>query len=584
MRRDIHYAGNYNSSFTIADTSDQKSLARQAAAELGISKDEVPTDEIINFISNCKNKRYFPEDALFEANESRPAEKILAEIYERYQQILELQNTLDFDDMLLLTLKIFENHPDILENYRKTYRYLLVDEYQDTNLTQFMILQKLAGPRPNLCVVGDDDQSIYAWRGADVRNILKFPDYFPGTLIIKLEQNYRSTQKILEAANAVIAGNARRYSKNLWSAKGDGENIHIFQLRNGEEEARFVADAINDLLDKNPDMCYSDCAILYRSNHLSRQFEQEFRKRGIRPKIIGGQEFFQRKEVKDAAAYLKLLLNERDDQSLLRIIGLPPRGIGDKAVIALRNLQQSHTKPLARLLLDNTYHQKITSQARSSAEKLGNTICQFREQFKEPGSLALKAQMYLDEVGYLNGLQRIYKDIREADSRRENVLEFLNYMGQFERSQEGPVTLEDFLENYALMDDNDRTEEEDEKRDAPILSTVHAAKGLEFPAVFIVGMEQNTFPHERALLENAEDEERRLFYVAITRAKEYLFMTYSLERFKFREYVRQLPSKFLKDIPDEIADKPNIDSYFPEASDEDKLAAFAKIMEQLNSF
>ena len=192
--------------------------------------------------------------------------------------------------------------------------------------------------------------------------------------------------------------------------------------------------------------------------------------------------------------------------------------------------------------------------------------------------------MYLDEVGYLNGLQRIYKDIREADSRRENVLEFLNYMGQFERSQEGPVTLEDFLENYALMDDNDRTEEEDEKRDAPILSTVHAAKGLEFPAVFIVGMEQNTFPHERALLENAEDEERRLFYVAITRAKEYLFMTYSLERFKFREYVRQLPSKFLKDIPDEIADKPNIDSYFPEASDEDKLAAFAKIMEQLNSF
>ncbi len=338
LRKDIRHAGNYNSRFTIADSADQHGLIRQAAAELGIAKELVSTEEAAAYISRCKNQNKWPEDALRDT-EDNPAETVLAEIYERYQQLLELQNTVDFDDMLMLTIKIFQSKPEILAHYRETYRYLLVDEYQDTNDTQFTLLELLAGDHPNLCVVGDDDQSIYAWRGADVRNILDFPSRFPGTKKIKLEQNYRSTNKILQTANAVIAKNLGRYDKNLWSAKGDGENIRIIRVENGNEEAVFVADAINDLLDRNPDLCYSDCAILYRSNHLSRSFEQEFRKRGIRPKIIGGQEFFQRKEVKDAVAYLKLLDNERDDQSLLRIISLPPRGIGAKAIENLRQIQ-----------------------------------------------------------------------------------------------------------------------------------------------------------------------------------------------------------------------------------------------------
>ncbi|MBO5682070.1 MAG: UvrD-helicase domain-containing protein, partial [Lentisphaeria bacterium] len=247
LRRDIRYAGNYDSNYSIADTADQTSIARQAAAELGYAKDEIPTAEAVNFIGHCKNRMWTPEDALNDAAENRPANQVLAEVYERYQKLLELQNMVDFDDMLLLTVRILEEHPDVLKRYRETYKYLLVDEYQDTNAAQFRLIQLLAGERKNLCVVGDDDQSIYAWRGADVSNILDFPRYFPGTKEVKLEQNYRSTNNILATANAVIAPNSARYCKNLWSSKGQGEIIRIIRLDNGDAEAKFVVNAIFDL-------------------------------------------------------------------------------------------------------------------------------------------------------------------------------------------------------------------------------------------------------------------------------------------------------------------------------------------------
>ncbi len=589
LRREAHLAGNYNSSFSIADSSDQTSLVRQAAAELGYSKDEISTPEAMAFIGRCKNRLMTPADALDQAEELRPAEIPLAEIYTRYQTLLELQNTMDFDDMLLLTLKVFREYPDVLETYRNIYRYLLVDEYQDTNTAQFQILYLLAGKQANICAVGDDDQSIYAWRGADISNILDFPKHFPGTRQIRLEQNYRSTNKILGTANAVIARNRQRYEKNLWSAKGDGENLRIVRLANGEDEARFVADAMSDLLYRNPDLSYSDCAVLYRSNYLSRVFEQEFRRRGIHPRIIGGQEFFQRKEVKDAAAYLKLILNPRDDQSLLRILSVPPRGIGDKAIETLRHLQKVTHDSLLSLLGEKDYQEKISSPARKAAEHLAGTIANYRDLFREMGeedgeTLFSKARRYLEDVGYLNGLQKIYKDIKEAESRRENVYEFLNCIGQFERdaaARGDSPSLQDFMTGYSLMDDNDRTSGEEDDPDSPVMTTVHAAKGLEFPCVFVVGMEQNLFPHERSLLEGGEEEERRLFYVAVTRAKEYLFLTFAGERFKYGEYVRQMPSKFLKDVPDKFADKPDPETYFPEVSDAEKLAAFEEIMRSL---
>ena len=581
LRRDIRYAGNYDSNYSIADTADQTSIARQAAAELGYAKEEIPTAEVVNFIGHCKNRMWTPEDALNDAAENRPANQVLAEVYERYQKLLELQNMVDFDDMLLLTVRILEEHPDVLKRYRETYKYLLVDEYQDTNAAQFRLIQLLAGERKNLCVVGDDDQSIYAWRGADVSNILDFPRYFPGTKEVKLEQNYRSTNNILATANAVIAPNSARYCKNLWSSKGQGEIIRIIRLDNGDAEAKFVVNAIFDLKAANPDYNYSDFAILYRSNYLSRAFEMAFRNVGIRPKIIGGQEFFQRKEVKDAAAYLKLILNPRDDQSLLRIISLPPRGIGDKAILSLRNLRHVTGIPLSELLDHPDYLKTVSSTAAAGARGLAAALKNAKALFAEPGDLYFKAQQLLRETGYIDGLQRIYKDIKEAETRRENVFEFLNYIGKFESEKQGQCHLADFLESYSLMDDNDRTEDDDD-RDAPIMTTVHASKGLEFPVVFVVGMEQNLFPHERSLAEGSEEEERRLFYVAVTRAREQLFLTCARERYKFKEYVRQIPSHFLKDVPEDISENRVGDSFLKVADEASQIAMFEDLMRQLS--
>ena len=585
LRRDIHLAGNFNSKFSIADDADQKSLLRQAAAEIGFSKNDAPTDEAAAFISHAKNKLFDPADAYEDARQNRPSDLKLAEIYERYQKILELQNTVDFDDMLLLTLRIFEKYPARLDYYRDIYRYLLVDEYQDTNAAQFKIIQLLAGDRQNICVVGDDDQSIYAWRGADVSNILDFPKHFPGTKQIKLEQNYRSTNKILKAANAVIAVNDFRYSKNLWSAKGDGENIRLIKAKDGEDEAEFVVNTIRNLTARG-EYNYKDCAILYRSNHLSRIFEQHFRKYGIRPHIVGGQEFFQRKEVKDAAAYLKLILNPRDDQSLLRVIGVPPRGIGDKAVERMRDLQKvSPTSSLLDIMADPAYLSSVSAPASKASKEFIETLSVFRTRFEQEESIYKCTHDFLDEIGYLHGMQRIYRDREETEKRLENVMEFINYIGQFEFSfahdHQRKPKLTDFVEAYSLMDENDRTEDDDD-RDAPIMSTVHASKGLEYPVVFIIGMEHNLFPHERSIRENSLDEERRLFYVAITRARQLLFITFAGQRFKFKEFVRQSPSPFLQDLPEDIVDRNVPEELVYQASDESKIKAFENIFQILD--
>ena len=580
LRRDIGKAGHYDSHFSIADTADQTSIIRQAAAEFGYAKEEVPTGAVQSYIGRCKNSMITPADAL--AGKNTPEELRFAEIYERYQQLLELQNTVDFDDMLLLTVKIFEEHPDVLKRWQQQYQYLLVDEYQDTNSAQFRFLQLLAGEKPNLCVVGDDDQSIYAWRGADVSNILDFPEIFPGTIHIKLEQNYRSTNKILQAANAVISGNSKRYDKKLWSARGDGENLKIVSLPGGDEEASFVADAMQEFLRNHTEYSYRDCAILYRSNFLSRTFEQELRRRGIQPVVIGGQEFFERKEVKDAAAYLKLALNERDDQCLLRILPVPPRGLGDKAILKLREMRENTKIPMTKLLTMPEYLDKVTATASKSACALGETIQKFRQSFREPGNVFQKALAYLEETGYLGGFQRLYKDLNEARDRKENVLEFLNCIAQYEerarRNGEEP-TMEQFMENYSLMDDNDRTSEE--VSDGPILTTVHSAKGLEFPCVFLVGMELNLFPHERSMSEGGEEEERRLFYIAITRAKEHLVLTRARQRYRYGQHEPRYPSPFLRDIPEDLAEVKESQDFFQRISVEEQKAAFAEILRKL---
>ena len=585
LRKHIALAGNYNTSFTIADESDQKSIIRQAAAELGFSKDELPTEVAAAAISNWKNKLWWPDEAKTEVALHHPGEENITLVYERYQQLMELQNVIDFDDMLMLTLRIFEQSPETLKKCQETYRYLLVDEYQDTNTAQFQIVKLLAGDRMNLCVVGDDDQSIYAWRGADISNILDFPKIFPGTKEIKLEQNYRSTNRILNAANAVIGGNSSRYDKKLWSAKGTGEILRVVKTPNGEEEARFVVNTIQNMVIRG-ERSYSDFAILYRSNHLSRLFEQEFRRAHIRPKIVGGQEFFQRKEVKDAATYLKLIINERDEQGFLRIIGTPPRGIGDKAILRMRELKASAPElSFFDIIKSDTFLATLTAKPKAAVQEFAALFDKYRQEFSETEFLAETAQNFLTEIGYLNGLQRIYRDLDEANYRQENVYEFLSFLGsfalRFKQEHEGEKpTLQDFVETFSLMDENDRTEEENE--DAPVMSTDHASKGLEYPVVFIVGMENKVFPHERSLNENGLEEERRLFYVAITRAREELFMTYAGERFRFKEFIRCVPSPFLREIPDDICERNVPDDLKKEASEDEKLKAYEDILRMLD--
>ncbi len=542
---------NYLPTFTIADTSDQEGIIKQSLAMAGYSTlESMSVAQISAYISKQKNQLvdYRAARKLSDSEyESR-----MAYIYEHYQTLLETQNMLDFDDMLLLTYELFSRFPEVLEKYQERYQYILVDEYQDTNYAQFSVVKMLCGNRNNICVVGDDDQSIYGWRGADVGNILKFPEIFPGTVQVKLEQNYRSTNNILKAANAVIAANAERFEKNLWSAHGDGENILVVPAKTSEDEASFIADYILQE-QKSAGLEFKDFAILYRSNHLSRIFELALRKAGVPYRLVGGQEFFQRKEIKDAAAYLKLLVNPLEDQSLLRILSVPPRGLGEKAVNRLKELKAAAFLPFTELLTESTFLKSLPSKAAEEAWNMARCMEKYRKEFATAGDIAEKARNYLIDIGYYNGLQKVYKDIDDAKKRQENVEEFLNALAEFEYKSENPPTLMEYLESYSLLEENDRTEEANDGN-AVTLSTVHASKGLEYPFVFLVALERNIFPHERAIEEGSLDEELRLFYVAVTRAKLRLIITFCRMRAMHGRINNQTPSRFLNLLPEDIAE------------------------------
>ena len=495
-------------------------------------------------ISSWKNRLHTPESALKSAGSS--FEATAAHIYEKYRDLMEMQNLIDFDDMLLLVWRLFIEHPDVLKEYQARYEYLLVDEYQDTNGAQFELVRMLAGKKCNLCVVGDDDQSIYSWRGADVGNILDFPKLFPGTMTVKLEQNYRSTSAILDAANAVIGTGVNRHEKRLWSALGQGDKPKITMLERDDQEAEFAANLIRSRKSERPELRWKDVAVLYRSNQLSRQIEQALMSAGIPFRLVGGQQFFQRREIKDAVAYLKLLENPRDDQSLLRILAAPPRGVGPKAVKELKRRRAEEHIPMFSTLKNPEFSKTLTSKGVAETAELLNAFADAKEDFKSPGNLAGKILRFLQEAGYYGGLQRIYRDHDDSVKRRDNVDEFINAVAQFERKHGGEVTLTVYLESYSLMEENDRVQEDTPDADAVTLSSIHAAKGLEYPVVIQIAMERNIFPHERALEENGYEEELRLFYVAVTRAKEELYLTRCRSRM-VRGVVRPaLPSGFLE--------------------------------------
>ena len=507
-----------HSGFTIADDVDQKSILKQAVAELNLTNFEIDLNVFQSIISKAKNKLIFPEKYKSTARGLIP-EKVAA-VYQKYQEILHLQNMVDFDDLLLKTVQLWEDNTDILEEYRDRYRYLFVDEFQDTNYVQFKIVELLGGSRKNICVVGDNEQSIYGWRGANVENIFDFPNKFSGTKVVKLEQNYRSTNTILKAANSFIAGNAnQKYRKALWSKNGEGDKIKQHQVESDVNEAKFVPNEIYRIMLNDSSAQYKDIALLYRSNHQSRLFEQQFRKDNIPHRLVGARSFYERREIRDAVAYLKLVANPRDDQSFLRIIGVPARGLGKKAIENLRDIQARKHLPLCLLLNNEKFLSNISGKAKNSAVDFYSVYKKWSQEFKELGNIAMKAKSYLFDVGFLNCFQKMFKNIDEAEMRKDNVLELINAIAQYENDLDKGAKLIDFLESFSLSDDNDKVEEDEGNNNAVTLMTVHAAKGLEFHYVFVVGMEQGIFPHSRALEERDDDEERRLFYVAITRAK-----------------------------------------------------------------
>ena len=578
----LHYMPN----FGIIDDGDQNGLIRQAAATLGFAKNEVSVSAVKNYISSMKNKLFFPKQAKKEADNSENHDKArYARVYEEYQNMLEIQNVVDFDDMLMLVYEIFEKFPEVLEKYQKLYSYVLVDEYQDTNDAQFTIIERLTRQHRNLCVVGDDDQSIYGWRGANVSNILDFGKIFPGTKEIKLEQNYRSTSKILHAANTVIGKNSDRYAKKLWSGQGEGENLILTKNLDGESEASLLADYIAQEVSDQKFQSYGDFAILYRSNHLSRQIEMALRNAGIPYRMVGGQEFFQRKEIKDAVAYLKVLSNPQDDQSLLRVLNLPPRGLGKKVVETLKEYKSASFQPFSILLGEETCQKHFTSKGAKAAAEMHECCEHYRKVFKEPGDIAVKVKNFITDVGYLNGLQRIYKDQTDSIKRRENVYEFINAIAEFEKKQEAPITLHEYLESYALLEENDKVAENNDEdgENAVTLTTIHASKGLEYPCVLLPAMEHDVFPHQRSVMEGSVDEELRLFYVALTRAREQLLISFSASRMDRGVERNQLPSQFLKYLPEEIVDVCEPDDLIKAMDKDDISASLAAIQAMLEA-
>lgn len=546
LRYELENLNGYANNFAIYDTSDSKNLIKQVLKEMNLDEKRFPLPAIISHISNAKNALLLPDAYAREA--SGYYEQQVAKIYDAYQKKLQANNAVDFDDLLLLALRLLQENPAVREKYQRKFDYLMVDEYQDTNHAQYLLTKLLAAGHRNICVVGDADQSIYGWRGADIQNILDFEKDYPDAKLVKLEQNYRSTQVILDAANAVIDNNSGRKPKNLWTANGNGSEIIYYQANDERDEARYVIENMQKL-QLNEGAKLGDMAVLYRTNAQSRVFEEMLIKSGIAYTMVGGTKFYERKEIKDALAYLRLLYNPHDSLSLLRIINVPRRGIGDATLARL----QEHANATGQTLFEVvTNAADVPGLASRFAGKLDELSGLLFELMGEAADVPVK--QLLDDVllktGYLEELQSS-KDPQD-ESRVENLKEMLSVTEDFavkcERNGEEP-TLENFLADVALVADIDDAELGE---DAVTLMTLHSAKGLEFPNVFLVGMEEGIFPHSRTLMndnDNEIEEERRLCYVGITRAEKHLFLSNARMRIVYGRPQYYTPSRFLQEVP-----------------------------------
>ena len=545
LRRDIDKIG-FQKSFSIYDRDDQITLVKECIKEINLDKDMYKERVVLSIISSLKDSMTKP-DTYINQNYNDFYKRNVGEVYALYEKKLKGNNALDFDDLIIKTVELFKTNPTILEYYQNKFRYIFVDEYQDTNKIQYEFIRLLSGKRKNLCVVGDDDQSIYKFRGADITNILNFEKDFPNTKIIKLEQNYRSTQNILDVANHVIKNNYERKDKKLWTANEEGSQVVVENVVDSDEEAYFVANKMEELMTEGYKP--SDFAILYRTNAQSRSFEEVFMRRNISYKLVGGLRFYDRREIKDIIAYLKLIQNPVDDVSLKRIINVPKRGIGNVTMERIEEYANKTGESLYSAILSVDEIPKLSKRATDNLKKFADMINNFFA-MKEVMDLKEFIEKIIYDTGYIKELEE--EGSIESRTRLDNIREFISVAVDFEVTNPDG-TLEDFLANISLLSDVDKTADVD---DSVTLLTVHSAKGLEFPVVFMVGMEEGLFPISRALNNESElEEERRLCYVAITRAERLLYITYAKIRTIYGNTNYTLPSRFIEEIPENLVAK-----------------------------
>lgn len=530
----------YSRDFVIYDTADTKTVMKECLRELDIDEKSFPVRNVLSIISNAKND--LMDAATFEnVYKSDYRMSIIAKIYYRYQTKLRKNNAVDFDDIILNTVKILSENPDVLSKYQDKFQYILVDEYQDTNNSQYLLINLLAQANRNLCVVGDDDQSIYKFRGANIGNILNFEDDYSDVQKITLDQNYRSTQNILDAANSVISNNKGRMGKSLWTSNGDGNKVFVYTGTNEYDEARYIARQIKKHFDEQGS--FSDCAILYRTNAQSRVIEEMLMRESVPYKVLSGLRFYDRKEIKDIIAYLRVVYNPNDDVSLARIINEPKRKIGNATLEKARNIAREKETSL----YDVISHADDYPEFKMAIKKLlgFSEIIQSLIKLKDTVTIEDLTGRILNDTGYMPAL--VMEDTTESKTRIENLGEFISVITEFEKNEETGNTLGEFLENISLVSDIDGY---DENEDSAVLMTIHSAKGLEFPIVFLSGLEEGLFPGMRSMESDDDiEEERRLCYVAITRAKEQLYITKTISRTIHGKTMPTTASRFFKEIP-----------------------------------
>lgn len=550
LRKSINKIG-YNRSFVIYDSPDQVTLIKDCMRELDISDKAFDPKYVLSCISNAKDKLYSPKKYI-KLNEGDISKTKIGEIYALYQDRLKRNSALDFDDLIMKTVELFKECPEILDYYRNKFRYIMVDEYQDTSKAQYELIKLLAKQHQNICVVGDDDQSIYGWRGADIRNILEFERDYDDVKIVKLEQNYRSTQVILDAANHVISNNTERKRKKLWSEKKEGQLIKIQLAENEIEEGDFISNTIT-YMKKYEDREYKDFAVLYRANAQARSVEDALNRAGIPYNIYGGIKFYERKEIKDIIAYLRVIQNPQDDISLKRIINVPRRGIGLRTIEKIEDRSSLKEESLYSVLIDIEDNSDISRKARASISEFVDLMSTLRS-FTDVYTVSQIIEKLLDVTGYKDELLK--EKNNEGEDRLENLQELISVALEFESTSEDK-SLEAFLTNIAL---NVEPDDEEETEDRVSLMTIHSSKGLEFPVVFLAGLEEKIFPIARAIQSMRDsdiEEERRLCYVGITRAKEELFLTLTRRRTLYGRTNPSIASRFIEELPDDCVERLN---------------------------